>query len=74
MSDQARREEVRFRSGELTLAGTFAVPGGRRARGGRADAARLGAALDRGYGLVSWRLAAGRALGGTRRACGRASK
>ncbi len=26
MSDLLRREEVRFRSGELTLAGTFAVP------------------------------------------------
>ena len=26
MSDLVRREEVRFRSGELTLAGTFAVP------------------------------------------------
>ena len=26
MSDQVRREDVRFRSGELTLAGTFAVP------------------------------------------------
>jgi len=26
MSDQVRREEVRFRSGGLTLAGTFAVP------------------------------------------------
>src|SRR5258707_1533871 len=26
MSDQVHREDVRFRSGELTLAGTFAVP------------------------------------------------
>jgi hypothetical protein len=26
MSDQVRREDVRFRSGELTLAGTFAMP------------------------------------------------
>jgi hypothetical protein len=26
MSDPVRREEVRFKSGELTLAGTLAVP------------------------------------------------